>query len=129
MIESACTIHICNNRESIVELQETTVTIQVGNKEEIAEKGVGSFQVFYILNGKTISLTLQNVLYSPDIIYSTRKNDLHTEIDDDARNPMKALFHMIHKKSKSNCMIAYETNEGLYEALLSVKKGEKVKRQ
>lgn len=132
MVDSACTRHICNNRESFFNLTETTGTIQVGNKEEIAARGVGSVQVLSTVNGKIIPLLLQNVLYSPDIMYNlisssqARKNGLRTEIDDDTKDPMKGLLQMIHKKSKMICLVAYETNEGLYEAFISVKKIEQV---
>lgn len=68
MMNSACTIHIFNNRKFFKKFDTYMFSIQVVNNEEVDVVGIGSILVANPLIGKEDEMKLTDMLYAPNMM-------------------------------------------------------------
>lgn len=132
IIDLACTKHITSYRRNFIEYWESVGQVQVVNQATIKSEGQGTVRLESIFNERKHTLCLQNVLYSPSMMYNlisaiqARRNGFRTVIDDASVNSYNGIAQMIRKKTKTVMVPGPETLESLYKALVRVKHPEKV---
>lgn len=79
---------------------------------------------YYSSTGKEVLNITENVLYAPQILNNlisssqAHRNGFRTEIDVDTESPILGEMKLIHKRTGEVKLVALETDEGLYEAVL-----------
>lgn len=132
MLDSACTSHICNDKSAFVSIRNNDSKVQVGNHNYVDSTAIGTVILRTIVDGKSRQLRLEDVIYAPEIIYNlisvskARRNGFKFVVDDDPVNEKRGLLRMTHKDSGKTALIAPETEGGLYEALVSTSRHDRL---
>lgn len=131
VVDSACTRHISNNRNNFDTFSACDRTVNVGNYETIRSCSIRDVSIVTVVDGKKFNVTLQDVLYLPNIMYNligvlrVRKNDCGVVIDSSGGNPQRGISTIENEDAHQVKMVAHETDEGLYRAVLTINYSER----
>ena len=70
IIDSACTAHMTNDQSNFTAFVSQDCSVQVGNKQFLDTKGVGTVVAMAIVKKKKQAITFSDVLYVPNILYN-----------------------------------------------------------
>ena len=125
IIDSGASAHMCNDKNTFHDLKSTASvkTVSIGNGQEVSVNGMGSVCATTVVQGKSKSVVLRDVLFVPDLacnlisVPRCRVNGLKIVFDTDQHG--SAICSAECKRTLTTVLCGFaRSDNGLFEAIL-----------